>query len=77
MVTEGKPLGWAARDEREHFVRCPGCGEWVDMRDLAEALEHLHGKEIEEKTERSVRLPGYRKKLTNHTASEQQTAIPR
>ena len=30
------------------MVRCPGCGELVDMRDLAEAIDHLHGEEIEE-----------------------------
>ena len=48
MVSEGKPYGWTPMDESEHMVRCPGCGELVDMRDLAEALDHLHGEEIEE-----------------------------
>jgi uncharacterized C2H2 Zn-finger protein len=48
MVTEDKPIGWTPKHEREHFVRCPGCGTLVDMRDLAEAVNHLHGEEIEE-----------------------------
>lgn len=48
MTTEGKPLGWTPRDERQHLVRCPGCGELIDMRNLAEALEHLHGEEFGE-----------------------------
>ncbi|MCK1622410.1 hypothetical protein IVA98_03955 [Bradyrhizobium sp. 160] len=48
MVTEGKPLGWAPQDEREHFIRCTICDEWLDMRDLGEVLDHLHGQEVQE-----------------------------
>lgn len=48
MAENGKPLNWQPQSESDHFVRCPGCGEMVDMRDLEQALEHLHGEEIEE-----------------------------
>lgn len=36
-----------AETEADHFMKCPGCGEWFDMLDLAEVLGHLHGAEIE------------------------------
>lgn len=28
-------------DEREHFMRCPECGGWFDMRDLGQVAEHM------------------------------------
>lgn len=48
MFREGKPLGPAPQSEREHFMRCPVCGKMLDMRDLGDVLDHLHGQEIEE-----------------------------
>lgn len=48
MFREGKPLGWWPQTERDHFLRCPACGEMLDMRDLGQILDHLHGKQIEE-----------------------------
>ena len=48
MAGEGKPIGWTARDEREHFIRCPTCGELIDMRDLGQVIDHLHGQDVEE-----------------------------
>jgi hypothetical protein len=33
--------------EGKHFGNCPICGEVVDMRDLAQVLEHTHGLSIE------------------------------
>jgi hypothetical protein len=36
----GQPSGWTPEAEADHFVQCPGCGEWVDMRDLGMALQH-------------------------------------
>jgi hypothetical protein len=48
MATEGKPLGWRPQEERDHFIRCQICGELLDMRDLGEVLDHLHGQGIEE-----------------------------
>jgi hypothetical protein len=26
--------------EAEHFLRCPACGGWFDIRDLAQVIEH-------------------------------------
>ncbi len=28
-------------------MKCPGCGEWFDMRDLGQVLAHVHGKDVE------------------------------
>jgi hypothetical protein len=31
----------------EHFMECPGCREWFDMRDLGQVLAHVHEAEIQ------------------------------
>jgi len=36
----GERLGGEPQDEREHFIKCPACGRWLDMRDLGEVLAH-------------------------------------
>jgi hypothetical protein len=36
-----------AEAEADHFMKCPGCVEWFDMRDLDQLLEHVHDAEIE------------------------------
>jgi hypothetical protein len=36
----GKRIGDPPADEAEHFIRCPACGGWIDVRDLAQVLEH-------------------------------------
>jgi hypothetical protein len=36
------------RQEIEHFGSCPYCGALIDMRDLAQIMEHAHGQEIQE-----------------------------
>ena len=36
-----------AETEADHFMNCPGCGEWFDMRDLGQVLAHVHDAEIE------------------------------
>ncbi|HEY1020875.1 MAG TPA: hypothetical protein VGE06_01125 [Flavisolibacter sp.] len=28
--------------EREHYLQCPDCEEWMDMRDLADVFRHQH-----------------------------------
>ena len=38
----GKRVGGEPKHEREHFMKCPECGGWIDMRDLGRVLEH-HG----------------------------------
>jgi hypothetical protein len=36
----GKRVGGEPADEAEHSSKCPTCGSYVDMRDLAQVLEH-------------------------------------
>ena len=37
----GKPRdGERPEGEAGHFIKCPACGRWVDMRDLGDVLEH-------------------------------------
>jgi uncharacterized C2H2 Zn-finger protein len=31
-----------ANTEADHFMKCPACGEWFDMRDLEEVAKHVH-----------------------------------
>lgn len=48
MASEGKRLGTQPRNDLEHFIRCPICGKMLDMRDLGDVMDHLHGQKIEE-----------------------------
>jgi hypothetical protein len=36
-----KSIEHLPRGEQEHFIQCD-CGEYVDMRNLAEVFHHLH-----------------------------------
>jgi hypothetical protein len=36
-----------AETESDHFGNCPICGAYLDMRDLAQMLAHVHDAEIE------------------------------
>jgi hypothetical protein len=36
----GRPTGWVRESEADHFMQCPGCGAWIDMRDLGITLGH-------------------------------------
>jgi hypothetical protein len=36
----GERVGGEPKNEAEHFLKCPTCGGWVDMRDLGQVLEH-------------------------------------
>jgi hypothetical protein len=36
-----------AQTEADHFMKCPGCDEWFDMRDLGQIIQHVHDLEIE------------------------------
>jgi hypothetical protein len=38
----GKRIGGEPKNEAEHYMQCPVCGGYFDMRDLAQVLEH-HG----------------------------------
>jgi transcription initiation factor IIE alpha subunit len=52
MVTPGRPADGKELEERDHYIRCPICGEMLDMRDLGDVIDHLHGQEIEEEPTR-------------------------
>lgn len=43
----GNPVGWKPESEADHHMKCPGCGQWFDMRDLKQALEHVHDGDFE------------------------------
>jgi hypothetical protein len=36
-----------ARTEAGHFMKCPGSGQWFNMRELGQVLAHVHDAEIE------------------------------
>jgi hypothetical protein len=36
----GKPVGEPPNDETDHF-ELPGCGRWVDCRDLADVFDQV------------------------------------
>lgn len=44
MTKPGKPDGWKPQSEEDHFMRCPVCHEWFDMRDLCQAFAVLGSK---------------------------------
>lgn len=39
---DGEPDGWIPQTELEHFMYCPACHQWFDMRDLANVGLHWH-----------------------------------
>ena len=43
----GTDADGAAETEADHFMKCPGCGQWFDMRDLGQVLAHVHDGDIE------------------------------
>lgn len=42
MTEPGIDADNLAQTEADHFMKCPGCGQWFDMRDLGQALSHMH-----------------------------------
>jgi len=47
MTRPGRDIVGEAKTELDHFGNCPICRALVDMRDLAQVMEHVHGQEIE------------------------------
>jgi hypothetical protein len=47
MIQPGIDADGIARTEADHLMKCPGCGEWFDMRDLGQVLAHAHDGESE------------------------------
>jgi hypothetical protein len=36
-----------AQTEADHFMKCPACGQWPDMRDLGQIMAHVRDAELE------------------------------
>ena len=51
MTEAGKYRGidpdGALETEADHFMKCPGCGQWFGMRALHQVLANAHDAEIE------------------------------
>jgi hypothetical protein len=47
MTKTGIDIDGIAETEAGHFTKCPGCGEWFEMRDLRQMLEHVHDADFE------------------------------
>jgi hypothetical protein len=45
--SQGQPTGWVPNTEREHFMECPVCHLWFDMRDPNNIGNPIHGGKIE------------------------------
>jgi CRISPR/Cas system type I-B associated protein Csh2 (Cas7 group RAMP superfamily) len=39
-IPPGRPRGEPPANEADHFIQCPVCRTWIDMRDLGQVLEH-------------------------------------
>ena len=52
----GKPRGGEPQNDQEHFIECPACGRRIDMRDLAEILEHERACNVSEAPPPHLRL---------------------
>jgi hypothetical protein len=60
-IPRGKFIGERVDDEpsneAEHFMRCPACGGWIDMRDLGQVFDHARCR-IQPVTNRNEARPG-------------------
>jgi hypothetical protein len=36
----GRRFGGEPQNVAAHFIKCPICGDWIDMRDLGQVLAH-------------------------------------
>jgi uncharacterized C2H2 Zn-finger protein len=44
-IMKGIDVDGIAKTEADHFMKCPACGEWFDMRDLGQA--HVHDADFD------------------------------
>jgi CRISPR/Cas system type I-B associated protein Csh2 (Cas7 group RAMP superfamily) len=47
-IMRGRDADGIAQTEADHFMKCPACGRWFDLRDLGQVLAHVHDAEIGE-----------------------------
>jgi hypothetical protein len=46
MTKPGQDVNGTAGAEADHRMKCPARGQWFDMRDLAQVVEHIHNDEM-------------------------------
>ena len=51
MTKPARDADGIAKTEADHFMKCPGCDQWFDMRDLGQVIEHVHDDSEIEVTE--------------------------
>jgi hypothetical protein len=56
MPKPGTDVDGSAKTEIDHLMKCPGCDEWFDMRDLDQVPKHIHDGDFEIR-EASTDLP--------------------
>ena len=42
-----RSIGHLSKEEQQHYILCD-CGEFIDMRNLADVFKHLHIRDIPE-----------------------------
>jgi hypothetical protein len=42
LTKPGRDADGVAQKEADHYAKCPGCGEWLDVRDLGQVFKHIH-----------------------------------
>lgn len=47
-VPGGQPARPSPQGESDHVIGCTVCGKMLDMSDVGDVLDHLHGQAIEE-----------------------------
>jgi hypothetical protein len=55
--------------ERRHFMKCPDCGNYFDMRDLQDVFNHFH------KSNRMLAIYSHSKKVGEQISCANQKAI--
>jgi hypothetical protein len=41
VTRPGRDADRVAQTEADHYAKCPGCGQRLDMRDLRQVFEHI------------------------------------
>lgn len=81
MIKPGRDADGQAQTEADYFEKCPGCGQWVDGRDLSQVIEHIHDAwdEIEEiaPIPRSTTLPEMQEEFRRFAAETGDSKVSR
>jgi hypothetical protein len=47
MTNSGRDADDTAKTEADHLMKWPGCGAWLDLRDLGEVARHVLDRDFE------------------------------